>query len=242
MFCIQCGASNVNEAKFCSSCGKSITQSVSTELQNKSDNSHSLSNFTLIAEGTNCFYGGKDGTKLDKSLGKSMGVEWGGGSHIKNNIYASPEFLIIVPVSKDKSSIALFGLLLGTHALGAVAMTALSHLANRIEGKNAKVILESDNPFYNAIIFNTKDIQVKVKETKLGSDSLFDNFKRATHFRFIGDVLHKNSEYSVIIQCGFEGQASNPNKKRMPFYDDLFNTLKIPPSPIFQGKQDDVFI
>lgn len=238
MFCTECGVKNLIGSKFCSSCGKrqaisgDVVEKVSEPVQ-KVD-SLNASNFHEVATTINVTFYGKDGDELSMLIGKSLGVKE--AYKLVFNLYASNDFFVVLPVSKDKRKLALFGLLLGGGGLAAGAMAALEVFAKKLELKQSKFVMEQDNPLYSALIFNAKDLILKVKETRTNSLDLFDIFKKETWMMVSGVGTYKNKEFQVNIKFGFEGQASDNAKKRITILDELSKALGITAPAIHVGK------
>jgi metal-dependent amidase/aminoacylase/carboxypeptidase family protein len=93
--------------------------------------------------------------------------------------------------------------------------------------------MKQDNPFYNAVIFNSKELELKVRETK--ADWL-DYMKKETWMNISGIATYKNKEYKVAVEFGYEGQVSNASKKRVTALDQLTQALGISTPKIHIGQ------
>lgn len=238
MFCTSCGYKNSDASKFCASCGKSTSADIKpvdiTSTNNKAVAENDAGSLVQIAEATNCYFYGKNSEELSHTMGESMGVK--GAQKLVFNLYASPDIFVVLPASKDRSGLALFGLLLGAGGLAGFALGALQGLAKKLEISNSKIILEQDNPLFNALIFKTSEIKLQAKEIRSNNTDLFYIFSKETWVLASGVGLYKNKEYEVSVNFGFEGQASDHSKKRIAVFDKLFNALKISPPVIHKGK------
>lgn len=238
MFCTSCGFKNSDGSKFCASCGKSISVDSKpeeiTSNMNEAKSENDVGSLVQIGEAISCTFSGKNSDELSRTMGQSMGVK--DAYKLVFNLYASPDIFVVLPASKDRSGLAWFGLLLGGGGLAAGAIGALQGLAKKLEIRNSKLILEQDNPLFNALIFKSKETKLQVKETRSSNGDLFDIFKKETWILVSGVGLYKNKEYEVSVKFGFEGQASDHSKKRLEVFDTLFNALHITPPEIHKGK------
>ncbi len=236
MFCTKCGGKNPEAAKFCANCGKQLYLDVeSAKLEQLAPTGQKLDadDFREIATTIPCTFHGKDSDLLSRTIGQSMGVSK--ANKLVFNIYASSHFFLVLPVSKGKSHLALFGLLLGGGVLAVAAMSSLGVLAKRIEDRHARLVMKDDNPLYNALIFNSNELLLQAKETRTSSLDLFDIFKKETWISISGLGTYKNEEYDISIHFGFEGQASDPNKKKIAVFDNLCKALRISVPEIYKG-------
>ena len=167
MFCTSCGFKNPDGSKYCASCGKSISVDTKpeeiTSNMNEAKSANDVGSLVQIGEAISCTFSGKNSDELSRTMGQSMGVK--DAYKLVFNLYASPGIFVVLPASKDRSGLAMFGLLLGGGGLAAGAMGALQGLAKKLEIRSSKLILEQDNPLFNALIFKSKETKLQVKET-----------------------------------------------------------------------------
>ena len=230
MFCTYCGFKNRDGFNFCSSCGKNR---ISNEAVIPAV-SPSLSEFKEIATTIHVYFLGKDGKVLDQLIANSLGQK--NSSKLLFNLYASENYFVILPVSKDKGSMVLWGLLLGGGALAGAAVGALEALSKKLEMKDAKSVSEQDDALKNSLIFSKSILKLSVKETMANTGSLSDLYKKETWFLISGTGTYNSNEYDVAINFGFSGQVTNPNKPILGTLDTICSTLKIDKPTVHTGK------
>lgn len=152
------------------------------------------------------------------------------------NIYASNEFLIIFPVSNDKSNIAMWGLLLGGGALGGAVVELLTHVANKMEKNDCDIDPEKENLFFNSIVYKTKDISIKFKESTNKSGIFFGTTTVDTHFKILGLAQFNGKEYRLEVNFSTPGQCSDNGKNKSLPFNKLISTLGISNPAIEKGK------
>ena len=133
MYCTNCGEKNDQGSRFCSKCGQSIKSAQSDAKNNdlRNDKPHDGNmNFVEVASSVDISLD-LDGNvhsipefeNLCALIGKYAKTK---SIHkILYNVYVSGEYLVFFPASKDRSNIALLGLLLGGGALGGAAVGLL---------------------------------------------------------------------------------------------------------------------
>jgi hypothetical protein len=244
MYCTNCGENKGESANFCSKCGQSmaVVQSDSDgdekqhflPMNEKSKffeiassvkisidldgNVHSIADFEML-----CMLMKKSikSTALHKTI---------------YNIYASTEFLIIFPVSNDKSNIAMWGLLLGGGALGGAAVELLTHVAKKMEKKDCDIDFEKTNLFFNSIVYRTKDISIKFKECTNKSGIFFGATTVDTYFKILGPAQFNGKEYRLEVNFNVPGQCSESSKNKPLPFNMLTSTLGISNPVITKGK------
>jgi hypothetical protein len=234
MFCSFCGEKNSDNFRFCSSCGKQRS-SIESDIQNKSPNQvQNLSDFKEIANTIHVFFSGNEGSSLGQVIANSLQLK--NTSKILFNLYVSENYFVVLPVSKDKGGMVLWGLLLGGGALAGAAVGALEALSKKLELKDAKAVSEQDDALKNALIFPKSNIRLQVKETRANTGSLSDLYKKETWFLITGTGLYNLREWNVAVEFGFSGQVSNPNKPMLSTFDIICSTLKIDKPTVHTGK------
>ena len=228
MFCSFCGSNNAELYTFCSSCGKQKVEPESDSV--KIEKSNTRDSLTLLCETINCYFDGPDYTEIHRDIGESFDQK--NALNIVYNIYLSTNHVIALPVSKDKSNLKLFGMAFGVGALSVIAMAAFNGLAKKLEGKNAKFVLDKDDPFYNAIFFDKSEIQISVKEIKSQTGDLIDYlFRKETWFHISGVGIYKNKEFKISMKFGHDGSSEKSKE-----YKILVTTLNIKPPKIYKNK------
>lgn len=237
MFCTHCGFKNSDGFNFCASCGsKNFKNSEENNFESSlKERSSNIKSEELIEISTTIkiYLEGEDSPELSKLICEAIDVK--DFYKVIFNTYATSDFFIVMPISKDKGNIALFGLLLGGGGLAAGAMAALGVLAKKLELKQSEAILSQDNPLFGSLLFKSKDLLLQIKETGSTSTDLMDIFAKETWVQISGLGMYKNKEYKVAVQFGFRGQASNPKKKKIEVIDKLIKALEIPAPVIYVG-------
>jgi hypothetical protein len=244
MYCTNCGENNGKSANFCSKCGRPMSavqsnsdgdeqqRSSSKDEKNKfveiassvkisidlDGNVHSISDFEMLC------------MQMKKSI-KSKALH-----NTLYNVYASTDFLIIFPVSNDKSNLAMLGLLLGGGALGGAAVELLTHVAKKIEEKESNIDFENENLFWNSIVYKTKNISIKFKECTNKSGIFFGSTTVDTHFKILGPAQFNGKEYRLEINFNVTGQCSEDSKSKPLPFNMLISTLGISNPVITKGK------
>lgn len=231
MYCNDCGTINPESSRFCASCGAKIGIG---KINSVEKDSIAISNLTLIAETIHITLLGKDSNDLSLKICQTMGVKE--LYKVVFNVYASRDFFVVLPVSKDKGKLALFGMLFGAGVLGAVAIEASSQFSKKLEKDNSKIVLEKDNPLYSAMVIDSKTLSLKLKEKRSSSTDLFDIFKKETWMLTSGSFMFENKDYEASVKFGFEGQSSDFSKKRLDVLEKLISSLGIQEPPIHTGK------
>jgi len=230
MFCTECGHKNPDLFKFCTSCGK---KRIEVDTQNPST-SDGLSYFKEITQTIHISFLGKDAVILDQLLASSLGQKK--SSNLLFNLYASDKLFVVFPASKDKSSMALWGLLLGGGALAGAAVGALEGLSKKLESKDAALASEQGDALKKALIFPKEKLSLSIKEKRADTGSFSDLYKKETWFLISGTCLYVGKEYEVGVKFGFSGQESNPNKERLGILDLICSTLSLAKPSIHTGK------
>lgn len=232
MFCSFCGVKNSDGFRFCSSCGKqrSSTESVA---QNHSQ-VQSISEFKEIATAIHVYFSGNEGKTLGQDIANSLKLKT--ASEILFNLYVSEACFVVLPVSKDRGDMVLWGLLLGSGALAGAAVGALEALSKRLEMKDAKAGNEQDDALKNALIFPKSSLKLLVKEARANTGSLSDFYKKETWFLISGTGLYHLREWDVAIKFGFAGQVTNPNKEMLSALDTICKTLRIEKPIVHTGR------
>lgn len=233
MFCNYCGKKNADDFIYCSSCGKkrdvpSSENSTIEETQKVVDND--ISSLKLIEKTINCYITGNDIVKIHKEIGEIFNQK--NALNIVYNIYLSEDLIVFLPVSKEKDGISLWALAFGGGAIAGFAYGALKGLAKKLEEKNSKLVLEQDNPLYNAIIFHKNETTFKVKEIRGQTGDLIDFiFCKETWIQLSGVCTMKNEKYDIEIKFGHEGKAEKSDALK-----ELVGTLKIPRPKVHKEK------
>ena len=230
MYCTFCGKENPSSFVFCNACGKKKEDLVRDEHTDK----NTINNFSEIATAIQLSFGGRDGKQVEQLLAKSIAHKSGGRTLY--NLYASKSYLIVLPATKDKGGIALFGLLLGGGALAAAAMGALDALSKKLENKDAMTTAAGEDALTSALVFAKESIRLSAKEIRAGDFDPFDPFKKETWILVTGIGLFNNRNYELSIKFGFEGQVTNPKKPKLKALDLLCSSLNISPPLVHTGK------
>lgn len=231
MFCTECGFKNPDMFNFCSSCGRKRIEVGSQMLPT----SGFLSSFKEIAQTIHINFLGKDANVLDQMVASSLGQKK--SSNLLFNLYASDKFFVVFPASKDKSSMALWGLLLGGGALAGAAVGALQGLSKKLEGKDAAMASEHEDALKKALIFPKEKISLQVKEKRADTGSFSDLYKKETWFLISGICSYVGKDYDVGVKFGFAGQESNPNKEKLGILELLCTSLNLDTPSIYSGKK-----
>jgi hypothetical protein len=157
-------------------------------------------------------------------------------SKILFNLYISENHFVVLPVSKDKGGMVLWGLLLGGGALAGAAVGALEALSKKLEMKDAKAVSEQNDALKNALIFSKSSLKLSVKETRANTGSLSDLYKKETWFLISGKGLYNLREWDVSVEFGFAGQVTNPNKTKLSTLDTICSVMKIDAPVVHTGK------
>ena len=230
MFCSQCGFKNSEDFNFCTSCG--VKRQVDAVVSSQSSNV--LSTFKEIASSVQIEILGKDGEALSKNIAISFKEK--NSSKLLFNLYASENFFVVLPVSKDKSGLVWWGLLLGGGVFAGAAVGALEVLSKKLESKNAIKATETDDALKNALIFPNDALKLSVKEKRADTGSLSDLYKKDTWFLLSGYGMYDGRKYDASVMFAFAGQVTNPNKPRLTTLDLICSTLKIPIPTVHVGK------
>jgi hypothetical protein len=230
MYCTYCGFKNQDGFNFCSSCGKKSSNSIDSTTS-VSDN---LSSFKEISNAIHVDFLGKDGVIVDEIIAKSLGQK--NSYKLLFNLYASDKFFVVLPVSKDKRNIALWGLLLGGGIFAGAAVGALEGLSKKLESRDAKIVSEKEDALKNALIFSRDGLTLSVKEKRADTGSLSDLYKKETWFLLSGFGLYNSKQYDVSVKFGFAGQVSNPSKPKLGLLDLICSTLKLEIPFVHTGK------
>jgi hypothetical protein len=237
MYCTKCGYENTQNYRYCASC-EAINPFIKLEeFTEPPSTQDSLNEFITIAIDCSCTFKGIDAEDLDADVKKAMGVSK--KSSVIYNIYASPNFFIVIPVSKDHSAMAWYGLLLGGGALAGAAVGALSGWADKIERKNARQVIGAENPLSKAIVFDSRNIRVQAHEVNSANAATgLYLWAKVTYFYVYGTASYMGNSYSCSLKFGIKGQVINP-KNRVYIYDSLKSALGLSEIPIFSGKNPD---
>lgn len=234
MYCDQCGTQNQLSAAFCQSCGVKLPKDKSDDNPSPTSQNDLTTKHTLIAQAIGCYFSGDDNTKFSEKIGPKFEAK--NASNLIYNIYCIPNYIILVPVSQNKRSIALWGLLLGGGALGGAAVGGLSEYARLLElraGSNANL---RDNPFFEAIFFRTDECRVVAKETRTSSIDLFDILKKETWLKVEGAASYEAESYKLVFEFGIEGQTLDKSKKHLKIIEDICQYTGITNIQVQKGK------
>lgn len=246
MYCTNCGEKNGQDSRFCSNCGQSMKTSQSVANGNNLIDDVPPDgdiNFVEIASSvaiTIDLDGGvhsiADFENICSLIGKYTKSKY--VHKILYNIYISNEYLVIFPVSKDKSNLAMLGLLLGGGALGGAAVVLLQHAAKKIEKSESEIDLGKENILNNSIIYNTKNICLKFKESTTTSGVFFSTSTVDTHFKIMGSAIFNGKSYRLEVNFSIPGQCSDNSKCKLSAFNILTSKLGIANPVITKGKDN----
>jgi len=239
MYCTNCGHKNNDSAKFCASCGHAL-ETGSHEILIEANNNRvdgpneNREKFEAVMENVHATFGGQDGAKLSELVAQSMGAKNSAG--LVFNVLCSPGFFIIIPISKDKSHLALFGLILGGGGLAAGAVAGLTVLTEKLQLNKAKALMKEENPFYNALVFDSKELELEVRESGGGGLLGFILEEKQTWVLISGVATYKNIDYRIGARFGFEGHVSALGNSEKNFLHKISRAMKINTPEISRGK------
>ena len=234
MFCTQCGKQNLPLSVFCSSCGGKFSNSNDTGLTKDIGIDENFKNPKLLAQAAGCYFLGADSQRFSENIAPKFSAK--NASKLVYNIYCIPNYIVLVPVSKDRRAIALWGLMLGGGTFAAGAMAGLSEYARRLELRSANDAHDKANPFYEAVLFKTDECRIVGKETRSSSADLFDMFKKETWLKVEGSASYEGNNYNLGFEFGMEGQSLDRSKKHLKLLDENWDVTGFKGIDIRKGK------
>lgn len=244
MYCTNCGEKNSQGSRFCSNCGQPTKAAQSDTKENNLNNNISNDsdmNFIEVASSVSLtmdldgnVHSIADFEILCELIGKYTKLK--PVHNILYNIYLSNEYLVILPASKDRGNIAVLGLLLGGGALGGAAVELLHNVAKKIEKSESEIDLEKINLLNNSIVYNTKDVVLKIKECASTSGIFFTTSIVKTHFKIMGPAVYNRKNYRLEVNFSISGQCSDNTKHKLSAFNILTSKLSISNLEIVKGK------
>jgi hypothetical protein len=234
MFCSNCGFKNSENSKFCTSCGTRIyTTKPNTLPQSMGDLSdinapNLIEVFSKIQPGISGSLCEDVADKFPKIIGAKYFYK------IFCTVYASKEYIALVPHSKDRTGLALVGIILtgGSGALAVLGMAAGSAVAdalsNRESNKNKYILTNPEG----AVIFDTSKVIIDAYDYR--SAIGFSGGEWETRISIKGETYFNGKSgdfsfsFSVMGKTYKDTFFSKANKK-MP---ELFRILEKEPLEI----------
>jgi hypothetical protein len=245
MYCANCGEKNGQDSRFCANCGQSIKASHS-DAKNKDTEYYiprdSSINFVEIASSVDISmdldgntHSIADFENLCALIGKYAKTK--SIRKILYNIYASNEYLVFFPASKDRSNMAMLGLLLGGGALGGAAVGLLQNIAKNKEQKESEIDLEKENILNNSFVYKIKDVSLKLKESTTSSGIFFGEPVVNTHFKVMGPAAFNRKNYRLEVNFCILGQCTDNTKNKPPAFNILTSKLGVTNPVIVKGEE-----
>lgn len=171
MFCSNCGFKLADDSKFCSSCGAKLTSSI--EINEPSDSTPKANNnveFTEVVKETDVNVTGSLADDVKSRFCEIVKAK--NFSKVLSNIYVSKEAIIVTPHSKDRSGLALAGLILtgGAGLVGALGMSAgaaIGQLFSKNQSDSIKNMLKN---LENTLVINASSIVIKAYDYRTNWD------------------------------------------------------------------------
>ena len=164
MFCTQCGSNNSEEAKFCASCGNKLSSTSSVSNLDMVQTSTFTEKSSELIEFAKQVYSYTHGSLSSDVEGKFCEiVKAKKFDKVISNVFVSKDVILYTPHSKDRSGLALAGLVLtgGAGFAGVLGMSAGAAIAQLFSNKQSDSIQNILKNLENTLVLNTKTVKVK---------------------------------------------------------------------------------
>jgi len=173
MFCTQCGSNNSEVAKFCSSCGNKLSSNSSVDDLNLVPSSTVTEKSSEIIEFAKQIYSYIHGSLSSDVESKFCEiVKAKKFDKVISNVFVSEDVILFTPHSKDRSGLALAGLILtgGAGLVGVLGMSAGSAIAQIFSNRQSESIQNILKNLENTLVLNAKKVQIKAYDYRRNWD------------------------------------------------------------------------
>lgn len=208
MFCTQCGSKNGEEAKFCASCGNKLLANPSGIIPDVVPSPTVIEKSSPIVPYAEQIYSYIHGSLSSDVKSKFCEiVKAKNFDKVISNVFVSEEVILFTPHSKDRSGLALAGLVLtgGAGLIGVLGMTAGSAIAQLFSNSQSQSIQNILKNLENTLVLNAKTVQLKAYDYRRNWDLAGGEWE--TRISIGGEGYFNGKAGDCTIVFSFEGKT-----------------------------------
>lgn len=214
MFCSNCGFKLLINSKFCSSCGIKLEQQPDVDMGVPAQTVNS--EFFQFLKEESLSISGEISDEVKNKFTEILKAK--NFSKVLCNVFVSKEAIIVTPHSKDRSGLALAGLILtgGAGLIGVLGMSAGAAIGQLFSKNQSDSVQNLIKNLENTLVINTNGVQLKAYDYRtnwdlaggewetrisISSQSLFNEH--------VGDCSIVFSVYGKTYERTFFSKANN---------------------------------